>query len=376
MLRVAVGLVVAAVVGTATAGTSTGAGTSSSCAATSRGELMTIIHRVYDQALNGQQEVSAVRRVRSSSALASAVASGRPAAVRAALRPLMKNQIERIRISKGNTMLAGLGQEPAYGPVSGSIRLHGRVVGKFVLTVATDAAFVAEIQNLSGATIRFGQGGRAGQSFPATKFPSGQTAVVVSLPTPPSSVCGATASDTQLKTVAFVARKVMTSESHSGAVTKTLQYVEGSAPFVSAVASGDPAAVKAAIDNFFRNSQFHIVRVRAWKGNQLVNDVGGPFVLSPAAGVLRDSSGAVVGHFLVAVQDDLGFIKLVHGFTGADVVLHTTAGTVPGGTLIPGPAFKPGLTTTTFNGRRYRSFGFTGTTFPTGTLQVSVLEPQ
>jgi hypothetical protein len=142
------------------------------------------------------------------------------------------------------------------------------------------------------------------------------------------------------------------------------------------VAAADPAAVRAAIVGFFGNSRFHIVRVRAWNGTHLINDVGGPDVLSPAAGVIRGPTGQVVGRFMVAIQDDRGYITLVRLFTGADVVLHTTGGTVPGSSLVPGPAFAPGLTTTRYRGRTYRALGLTGTTFPTGTLEVSVLQPR
>ena len=143
--------------------------------------------------------------------------------------------------------------------------------------------------------------------------------------------------------------------------------------FRSAVAAGDPAAVRAAIVGLFRNNRFHIVRVRAWRGTHLINDVGGPYVLSPATGTIAGPGGAVAGRFMLSVQDDTGFIKLVHRFTGAEVILHTGTATVPGSTLSPGPAFVPGLSTVSYRGVAYRSYGFTGTAFPSGKLDVSLL---
>ena len=46
---------------------------------------------------------------------------------------------------------------------------------------------------------------------------------------------------------------------------------------------------------------------------------------------------------------------------------------MPGSNLSPGPAFVPGLSTVTYNGVVYHSYGFTGTAFPSGTLDVTLL---
>jgi hypothetical protein len=78
---------------------------------------------------------------------------------------------------------------------------------------------------------------------------------------------------------------------------------------------------------------------------------------------------------MLSVQDDTGFIKLMHRFTGADVVLHTGAGTVPGSNLSPGPPFSAGLQTVTYRGHRYRADGFSAPAFPSGRLNVSLLVP-
>jgi hypothetical protein len=139
------------------------------------------------------------------------------------------------------------------------------------------------------------------------------------------------------------------------------------------VAAGDPVALRAAIVGLFRDNRFHIVRVRAWRGTHLIGDVGGPYVLSPATGTIVGAGGAVAGRFMLAVQDDTGFIKLVHRFTGAGVLLHTSTGSVPGSTLSPGPAFVSGLSTVSYRGVAYRSYGFVGTAFPSGRLEVRLL---
>jgi hypothetical protein len=66
--------------------------------------------------------------------------------------------------------------------------------------------------------------------------------------------------------------------------------------------------------------------------------------------------------------------KLVHRFTGADVILRTPAGEVPGSTL-PAPAALPRRGTVAYAGRTYHVSSFTVTAFPSGPLQVSILMP-
>jgi hypothetical protein len=226
-----------------------------------------------------------------------------------------------------------------------------------------------------GATARFVRGAGSGSdsSLTATLFPSGPATIALALPTPSASLCGATAADTRLNTIGYAARNLMRGEAHGPAVARTLRDAAVDPAFRSAVVAGNPAAVRAAIVGLFRDRALHIVRVRAWRGPRLINDVGGPYVLSPATGTITAPGGAVAGRFMLSVQDDTGFIKLVHRFTGADVVLHTSTGTVPGSNLSPGPAFVPGLSTVAYHGVVYRSYGFTGTTFPSGTLEVTLL---
>jgi hypothetical protein len=353
-----------------------GPSVSADCATTAQTELTTIVHRIYDQAVHGRNETSAVRRIDDSAALARAVAGGNTGTVRTTLAKLIKSQITRIAISTPKGTIAKMGSIPSYGPVSGPISFGGRIVGHYVLSVASDPSFESLVHKLTGGSAKFVRGGSSAssQSFAATLFPARSAAIALSLPTPPASVCAATPADTQLQTIGLVARNVLNQEVHSREASATLRYVESSAAFRTAVAAGNAAAVKQAIVGFFRFPRFHIVRVRAWKGSRLINDVGGPFVLSPASGTLRGPSGKVIGRFMVAIQDDLGYITLVHLFTGTEVVLHTSKGTVPGSTLAPGPPFAAGLSTTVYDGHTYRSYGLTGTVFPAGTLQVSLLE--
>src|SRR5258708_12771098 len=96
--------------------------------------------------------------------------------------------------------------------------------------------------------------------------------------------------------------------------------MQSSTQFRRAVARSDRAATLRAIEGFFRLHQFHIVRARVLRGARVLADLGGPYVLGPARAVLlRDRAGRPTATFLVAVQDDVGYVKLAQRFIGADV---------------------------------------------------------
>jgi hypothetical protein len=198
--------------------------------------------------------------------------------------------------------------------------------------------------------------GRATASFAATAFPSG--AVRVWLLGGAAPACGATAAQTTAATIGAIATRLYRVEATGPSTQRVLRHVARDRRFAAAVAAADPVALRAAIVRFFRTHSLHVVRVRATTAaGRLVGDVGGPFVLAPASTVVRDARGRVAGSVTLAVQDDTGYMKLVHRFTGADVLMRTATGTVPGSA----PA-----------GGRQPTFSFTATAFPTGPLTVSL----
>jgi hypothetical protein len=313
------------------------------------------------------------------------MARGDAAATRAALAPLIRHQIVRIELWHGGRRLVTYGTEPALAPHAGVLRdASGAPVGRFVLAVNGDRAFAALTSELTGAAVtlhgprsvissgRTPTGGRT-VAFTGNAFPKGALPVTLALPRIPSSVCGTTAAATRAGTIGLVGRHLLQAESAGAQVARTVKRVADDAAFKRAVAASDPAAVRAAIVGFFRDFNFHIVRVRAWKGPRMLFDLGGPYVLAPAAGTLRAPSGKPFGRFLVSLQDDTGYIKLAHRFTGAAVVLRTAAGTVPGSAALPGLPVLPARGTVVDRGVRYQVVSFDGPAFPTGKLRISLL---
>jgi hypothetical protein len=372
------------------------------CAETVQDELRDVAERIYDAAAHGVNVASSQQRLAASTALAAAVARDDAAATQAALRPLLRAQIQRIVITRGTRKLADLGTGAALGPVRGMLRdATGAAFGRYTFSVGNDAGIASLIHVLTGAQVVMRAGGRpaattlaaargslpasgtvtvggvryAVSSFYATAFPTGSLRVWLLSPPASGALCGMTHAATVANTIGAVGHRLLRDEQDGVATARVLRVVAGDRGFIRAVATDAPAALRAAIVRFFRDPTLHVVRIRAvTAGGKLVNDVGGPYVLAPASASVR-SNGRVIGRLWLSIQDDAGYIKLMHRFTGADVILRTAAGQVPGSTLSPGPSTVPIWGTVSYAGRVYQAFSFAGQAFPTGPLRISLLIP-
>jgi hypothetical protein len=132
------------------------------------------------------------------------------------------------------------------------------------------------------------------------------------------------------------------------------------------------------------------VRLRVSQGSKLLADVGGPYVLALLSGTLR-LHGRTVGHYILSVQDDLGYVKIETHYIGAPLVLRAGLKGVPAknvpakdvpaddvpvaGLLAPGPAGIPEHGPVTYRHVIYQAYSFDASAFPSGTLRISVLVP-
>jgi hypothetical protein len=189
-----------------------------------------------------------------------------------------------------------------------------------------------------------------------------------------SVACGAGAARVLANTAGSVAERIYASEVRSSETESDKRQIESYAPLLSAVESGDHAAIEAAV-NTLVYSHTHIVRLRVDRGSELLADVGGPYILAPIAGTLR-AHGKTIGHFVFSVQDDLGYVKLVTRFIGVPLVLRTDSGQVPvEGQLSPGPASIPDLAPVDYHDKSYEAYSFNVSAYPSGRLRVSLLVP-
>jgi hypothetical protein len=376
----------------------TATSTPAECASTIAHTLGTVAGRVYHEAATGGIVAQAVHRLQSSSALRSAVGSGNAAAASSALRELTLGQIVRVEILRGGHVLAQTGSGVAIAPARGSIP---GTSATFVLSTQSDHSYLQVVHQVTGAQVVLLGGARrlastigglppsglppsglpaagpltvAGQSFQTTTlsgavYPTGALHIVLLAPTAGIS-CPGSPAQTRVETLGHVGERIYQEELHSPAVAATVRHIENSSAFQHAVAAHDPTAVRAAIVGFF-GEHIHVVRVRVTTNGRLLEDLGGPYVLAPVHGTVR-SGGHVVGRFEMAIQDDAGYLRLAHLFTGAEILMRTDGRQVMG-TLSPGPATVPARGPVSYGGHSYEAYSFTGEAFPAGPLRLSLL---
>jgi hypothetical protein len=362
-----------------------------------------VAHRVYQESATGRIIAEAIQRLEGSAALAQAVESDDRTAASRVLEGLLLNQIVSVRVMRDGRTLAkierGAGIAPAGGPL---VNAQGRQVGTFTVSVQGANGFDQTIRGLLAAEVVARSGARQltatlhpapelmpgarevsyrgvsyrVDTFTAEAFPDRPLSISLLAPAPAiAAVCarrGATA-QAQADTLGLVAERVYYAEHEGSKAELILTHVERSRAFREAVLAGDAAAARAAIIGFFR-SHLHIVRVRVIRSGKLLVDVGGPHVLAPIPGVIRDAKGRVAAHFLLAIQDDLGFQILSQAFTGAQVLMRQGTRQVIG-TLSPGPANVPNRGRVVYRGVSYQAYSFDAEAFPSGPLRISLLYP-
>jgi hypothetical protein len=369
--------------------------TPATCASTVASTLGQVGEHVYHAAATGDDIAQAVGRVQGSTALASAIDSADASAADAALREVLRGQIVRIEIVRDGRVFASAGAGPAIAPVRGSIPGTG---ASYVLSVQSDDDYLQVAHQITGAQMLMLAGARrlagtiagpppasiptsgplsyAGQSFQVVSlagstYPSGALRIALLVPSGALS-CPGSASQTRVETLGRVGERIYKEELDSPTVLATLLRLEHSTAFIDAVAARSIPATRAAIISFFA-AHIHVVRVRVTIGGRLLYDLGGPYVLAPVHGMLR-SGGRVVGDFEMSIQDDAGYLKLAHLFTGAEVLMRVGGQQVQG-TLSPGPATVPERGAVSYGGRSYEAYSFAAEAFPSGPLRISLLLP-
>jgi hypothetical protein len=366
-----------------------------------------VAHRVYQESASGRIIAQAVQRVRTSATLAQAVEAGDATAARQALESLLFNQIVSVRVTRGARTLAAIERGAGIAPASGRlVNARGQTVGTFTVTVQGANGYAQTVAGLLAARVVMRSGRRLlaatlrpapalapGQreiqhagvgyrldEFAGVAFPDRPLSIALLAPTstiaalcqrPGAGATGAAAA--QAAALGEVAERVYDAEHEGPKAELLLHYVESSRPFRAAVLAGDAAATRAAIIGFFR-SHLHIVRVRVVRGGRLLVDVGGPHVLAPIRGVIRDVHGHVAAHLELAIQDDLGFQILARAFTDAQVLMREGTRQVMG-TLSPGPAGVPPRGRVVYRGVPYQAYTFQAEAFPSGALRISLLYP-
>jgi hypothetical protein len=151
-----------------------------------------------------------------------------------------------------------------------------------------------------------------------------------------------------------------TREVSGGKVRSLLRRVAHDPALLQALATSD-AAARAYVARQFPSVWYHwhISRMRITRGSKLVTERGVPFVVDGPQMTLRGANGKALGKLQVSLQDEIGFVRLMHRSHPVDVVVRGTAAadvrsSLPAATH----AALPATGTVTIGGRKYavRSF--------------------
>ncbi len=192
---------------------------------------------------------------------------------------------------------------------------------------------------------------------------------------PAPSPCGPASAAAVASVDGAVARGIYAGELRSSEVSADIAHITGSQALLSALASGNEAAVYTAVHTIVYTPHWHIVRLRVVMSGRVLADVGGPDIIAPVSGTLR-WRGRALGTYVMSVQDDVGFVKLVSRFIGVPVDLYR-GGAFLMGTLQPAPpsTLSAGATLTVA-GNAYYDYAFDAGAFPSGALRVALLVPR
>lgn len=167
------------------------------------------------------------------------------------------------------------------------------------------------------------------------------------------------------------ARGIYAGEIYGTEVKLDVARITNSQALLSALASNNESAVYAAVHAIVYAPRWHIVRLRVARAGRVLADVGGPDVIAPVSGELR-WRGKTVGSYVMSVQDDAGYVKLVRRFIGAPVDLYTN-GSFLMGALQPAPTTVSTGSSASVGGDNYQAHVFSARAFPRGTLRVALL---
>ena len=111
-----------------------------------------VANNIYDGERGGRA-LAQIRRVQHDPALLRAVAAREPAATARAVTALLNQHIVRLRVSAEGRLLSDVGGPYVLAPVGASLRLSGRKIGSFVLSIQDDEGYKRLTKRLAGVDV-------------------------------------------------------------------------------------------------------------------------------------------------------------------------------------------------------------------------------
>jgi hypothetical protein len=126
------------------------------CGATQQDTVVNTLSRIATliyRGERGRRTLAQVRRVQADAGLLAAVSRRDPAATRQAIERLLNQHIVRMRVSVPGRLLSDVGGPYVLAPVSAPLRLGGRTIGRFVLSIQDDEGYLRLAQRLAGLDV-------------------------------------------------------------------------------------------------------------------------------------------------------------------------------------------------------------------------------
>jgi hypothetical protein len=174
-----------------------------------------------------------------------------------------------------------------------------------------------------------------------------------------------------------VARRQYSSEIHGGAAFGALHRVGRDPVLLRTLQSGNVSATRAYVQREFQAVwyHFHVSRMRILQGSRVVVETGVPFVVAPVQMTLHGPGGRTLGTLQVSIQDEIGFVRLMHRHHPVEVVVR---GQLPGHVRSSLPAATqvklPSSGSVTIAGQRYQVSSFHEKAWDNELVTISILQ--
>jgi hypothetical protein len=114
--------------------------------------LSRIAHIIYAGEA-GRRARMQVQRVQHDQPLLRAAAARDPVATKAAIETLLTDHVVRLRVSVGGKLLSDVGGPYVLAPVAGQLRMPGRTIGSFLLSIQDDEGYLRLTKRLVGVRV-------------------------------------------------------------------------------------------------------------------------------------------------------------------------------------------------------------------------------
>jgi hypothetical protein len=111
----------------------------------------------------------------------------------------------------------------------------------------------------------------------------------------------------------------------SGAHSLSVLHRLGADPnLLRLLASGNDASLRAYVAQQYPRTWYHwhVSRMRISRGSHVVSEVGVRFVMPASQMTLHGAGGKALGTLQVSMQDEIGFVRLMHRRYGVEVVIR------------------------------------------------------